>query len=90
MSSIRAASARQTRCPTLKRTDQRFVICSMGGLTYAHAVIFSWLDHVLCGKPMPPEHDPAAAERFVGVFRRHAEQQGETKARALLEVASLV
>jgi len=45
--------------------------CQIGGLSYARATVFSWLDHVLLGGPEPTSADPRAGERFVEAFGRY-------------------
>jgi hypothetical protein len=64
--------------------------CQMGGLSYAQAVIFPWLNHVLCGKPMARVRDDRAAETVVDIFGRFGGREAAAKARALLKVAHLV
>ena len=66
--------------------------CQMGGLTYAHAVIFRWLDQVLLGgKPLAPGRVSAAgenaAEKLAAAFGKYGGPEAGAKARALLEVA---
>ncbi|OBG99853.1 MULTISPECIES: S9 family peptidase [unclassified Mycobacterium] len=64
--------------------------CQMGGLSYAQAVIFDWLNHVFLDGPMPEPASPAVADLFVGQFAKHGKAEGETKARQLVEVAELI
>jgi pimeloyl-ACP methyl ester carboxylesterase len=64
--------------------------CQMGGLSYAHSVIFGWLNHVLCGKPLAPDTDPAASEKFVDTFRRYGGTNGAERAKSVLEAARLL
>jgi hypothetical protein len=64
--------------------------CQMGGLTYAHAIIFGWLNNVLCDQPMAPGEDPAERARVVDVFRRYGGAEGGAKAQALLDAVRLV
>jgi hypothetical protein len=64
--------------------------CQMGGLTYAHAVIFAWLNDVLGGQPMASCADPRERARVVDVFRRYGGAEGGAKAQALLDAARLV
>jgi hypothetical protein len=64
--------------------------CQMGGLSYAQAVIFPWLNHVLCGQPLDRPCDSQAAVRWVNTFARFGGPEAGAKARALLEVARLV
>jgi hypothetical protein len=64
--------------------------CQMGGLSYAHAVIFRWLNHVLCGKPLVDEPDASAADRFVDAFARYGGRAAGRRAQELLAVAHLV
>jgi hypothetical protein len=64
--------------------------CQMGGLSYAHSVIFGWLNDVLCGKPLPPNDDPAARTRIIEIFRHYGGAEGARQARAVLDIARLV
>jgi Alpha/beta hydrolase family len=64
--------------------------CQMGGTTYAQAVIFRWLDHVLCGKPLVSEPDASAADRFEEAFARYGGPAAGRRAHELLAVARLV
>jgi pimeloyl-ACP methyl ester carboxylesterase len=64
--------------------------CQMGGLTYAQAAIFDWLNHILNGGSAPASAEPAAADLFVHQFAKYAGKPGETKARHLLDVARLI
>ena len=72
------------------RTEGASSHCQMGGLSYAQATIFNWLNHVLDGGPAPAHADPAAADLFIRQFAKYAKTQGETKAKALLDVAQLI
>jgi len=58
--------------------------CQMGGLAYAHAAIFGWLDHVFDGKPLATGGDPGMRDKFVALFRRHGGKGAGEKAEALL------
>jgi hypothetical protein len=64
--------------------------CQMGGLSYAQAVIFDWLNYVFLAGPAPEPAGRAAADRFVSQFARYGKTQGEAKARELLGVAQLI
>jgi pimeloyl-ACP methyl ester carboxylesterase len=64
--------------------------CQMGGLSYAQAVIFDWLNYVFLDGPAPEPASPAAADLFVGQFAKHGKAEGETKARQLVGVAKLI
>ena len=64
--------------------------CQMGGLSYAQAAIFDWLNHVFCDGPAPRPAGPAAADLFVGQFAKYGKARGETKAKELLGVAQLL
>lgn len=63
--------------------------CQMGGLTYAQAVIFDWLEHALCGKAVEARDDSIMAGQFVDVFRKYGGDEGGAKAQRLLESISL-
>ena len=64
--------------------------CQMGGLSYAQAAIFDWLNHILDHGPAPASAESAAADLFVHQFAKYAGVQGEYKARQLLDVARLI
>jgi hypothetical protein len=64
--------------------------CQMGGLSYAHTVIFGWLNAVFCGKPFAPNSDSTAGRRVVDIFRRYGGEDGARQAQAVLDVARLV
>jgi pimeloyl-ACP methyl ester carboxylesterase len=64
--------------------------CQIGGLSYAQAVIFDWLNHVCLAGPPPGPAGPAAADLFIGQFAKYGKMQGETKAKELLGVAQLI
>jgi hypothetical protein len=64
--------------------------CQMGGLSYAQAAIFDWLNHIFDGGSAPPSAESAAAELFVHQFAKYAGKKGQTKARHLLDVARLI
>jgi pimeloyl-ACP methyl ester carboxylesterase len=64
--------------------------CQMGGLPYAHASIFQWLNHVLCGAPLEAGNDPKAAALFVDLFGKHGGKGAAEKAARLLKIARIV
>jgi pimeloyl-ACP methyl ester carboxylesterase len=64
--------------------------CQMGGLTYAQATIFPWLNHVLCGQPVVRTSEPQTAGKFVELFTKHGGKEAGVKAARLLEVAHLL
>jgi len=64
--------------------------CQMGGLSYAHATIFSWLNHVLCGAPAPENGDPAGKQELVDAFGKFGGQQPTDKAGSLLDTIHLI
>jgi pimeloyl-ACP methyl ester carboxylesterase len=72
------------------RTEGASSHCQMGGLSYAQAAIFDWLNHVLVGGASPAPAAPAAADLFVHQFAKYAGKKGEMKARQLLAVARLI
>ena len=72
------------------RTEGASSHCQMGGLSYAQAAIFNWLNHILGGGPALAPADPAAADLFIHQFAKYAKTQGETKAKQLLSVAKLI
>ncbi|MGO9924921.1 MAG: hypothetical protein ACLPLP_01935, partial [Mycobacterium sp.] len=64
--------------------------CQMGGLSYAQAAIFDWLNHAFLGGPPPAPASPAAADLFISQFAKYGKVQGEAKAKELLGVAQLL
>lgn len=64
--------------------------CQMGGLSYAQAAIFNWLNHILVGGRALAPPDPSAADLFIRQFAKYGNTAGETKAKQLLRVAQLV
>jgi hypothetical protein len=64
--------------------------CQIGGTTNARAIIFGWLDHVLCGKPLVSESDASAADRFEEAFARYGGPAAVRRAQEALAVAHLV
>jgi pimeloyl-ACP methyl ester carboxylesterase len=72
------------------RTEGAPSHCQMGGLSYARAAIFNWLNHIFDGGPAPAPANPTAADLFIRQFAKYAKTQGETKAKGLLDVAQLI
>lgn len=64
--------------------------CQMGGLTYANASIFHWLNHVFCDKPLFSASNSKRAEMFVELFSKHGGKGSAEKATQLLKVAHLI
>jgi pimeloyl-ACP methyl ester carboxylesterase len=64
--------------------------CQMGGLSYAQAVIFQWLDQIFCGKKQEIKPDPAASKAFVNVFKKYGGEVAEKNAQKLLDNAYLI
>ncbi len=64
--------------------------CQMGGLSYAQAAIFDWLNYVFLDGPAPTPAAPAAADLFISQFAKYGKAQGEIKAKELLGVARLI
>jgi hypothetical protein len=62
----------------------------MGGLSYAHAVIFPWLDHVFNGKKLRDEPKRSERNAFVEIFRKCGGQAAGERARKLLESVRLI
>jgi pimeloyl-ACP methyl ester carboxylesterase len=72
------------------RTEGASSHCQMGGLSYAQAAIFDWLNHVFLAGPAPKPAGPAAAELFIRQFAKYGNAQGGAKAKQLLNVAQLI
>jgi len=64
--------------------------CQMGGLSYAHAMIFAWLNHVLCGAPAPENTDPAARQQLIDAFGKYGGARAAHQAALLLDAVHLV
>ncbi|HUO41107.1 MAG TPA: alpha/beta fold hydrolase [Mycobacterium sp.] len=72
------------------RTEGASSHCQMGGLSYAQAVIFDWLNCIFLAGAPPKPAGPAAVELFIRQFAKYGKAQGETKAKDLLGVAQLI
>ena len=57
--------------------------CQMGGMSYAQASIFSWLDHALCGAKIENRNTDSAG-LFVELFGKYGGAEGAAKAKSLL------
>lgn len=64
--------------------------CQMGGLSYAHAVIFQWLDQTLCGKDSKVESNIDSQDAFVEIFKKYGGETAEKRAKQLLDIASYI
>ena len=64
--------------------------CQMGGLSYAHATIFTWLNHVLCGAPAPEIGDQAAKQKLIDAFGKFGGKQAAHKAAFLVDTIHLI
>jgi pimeloyl-ACP methyl ester carboxylesterase len=64
--------------------------CQMGGLVYAQSVIFSWLNHALCGEEMNIHANPQIAAQFVLLFGKYGGSAGAEKAKNLLNKVTFV
>ena len=53
--------------------------CQMGGLSYAQATIFDWLNHVFLAGPAPKPAGSSAADLFIGQFGKYGKSQGESQ-----------
>jgi len=62
----------------------------MGGLVYAQAVIFGWLEHAICGKSMNTHIDPQISNQFVTLFERYGGSSGAEKAKKLLSKVTFI
>lgn len=71
------------------REDGASSHCQMGGLSYAHPVIFGWLNHVVCGTQLARNDDLATPKRIIDIFRRYGGSKGAKRARSLLDVVHL-
>jgi hypothetical protein len=64
--------------------------CQMGGLAYAHVVIFQWLNHVFNGGPLPAKDLGAQAQDVVDLFGKYGGKPAAARTRELLGSATLV
>jgi Alpha/beta hydrolase family len=64
--------------------------CQMGGLSYAHSVIFQWLNETLCSEQRIDQTSQSERDAFVAIFAKHGGRCAATKARKLLDVAHLI
>jgi hypothetical protein len=69
------------------RTQGASSHCQMGGLSYAHATIFAWLNHVLRDSRALDPADADARTMFVDLFGKYGGNAGAAKAAALLTAA---
>jgi len=58
--------------------------CQMGGMAYAHASIFTWLEHALCDAKIETK-GAESPQLFVELFRKYGGTEGEQKAKSLLD-----
>jgi pimeloyl-ACP methyl ester carboxylesterase len=64
--------------------------CQMGGLSYAHGVIFEWLNETLCGAKRLDRACQSERDAFAAIFAKHGGRRAAEKARKLLDVARLI
>jgi pimeloyl-ACP methyl ester carboxylesterase len=64
--------------------------CQMGGITYAQATIFGWLEHVFYDKPLAMNGNPEMQKMFIGLFERHGSKGAGDKAASLASHLSFV
>ncbi len=64
--------------------------CQMGGLTYAHASVFQWLNHIFYSKPIMKNNDPAEGKLFIDLCGKFGGKEAAVKATKLLEAATLI
>ena len=64
--------------------------CQMGGLSYAHATIFAWLNHVLCDAPAPESKAQTAEQQLIDAFGKFGGGEAARKARELVNEIHLV
>jgi hypothetical protein len=53
--------------------------CQMEKLSYAHAVIFGWLNQTFCGKEQKVEPDVTSKDAFVEIFKEYGGETAEKK-----------
>lgn len=64
--------------------------CQMGGLSYAHSIVFQWLNETLCGKEPRKSSDSLTRQAFIEVFKKNAGEAGGEKAERLLDEIQLI
>jgi pimeloyl-ACP methyl ester carboxylesterase len=64
--------------------------CQMGGLSYAQAVIFGWLNQTFCGKKYDMPTDPPAHLAFIEIFKAYAGEKGAKKAQEMLQTVRFI
>lgn len=64
--------------------------CQMGGLSYAHVVIFQWLDHIFGAGPLPAGDLGASAQTVVELFGKYGGRLAATRTKDLLRTATLI
>ncbi|MDR1532922.1 MAG: hypothetical protein LBS62_12235 [Clostridiales bacterium] len=64
--------------------------CQMGGLSYAQASIFAWLEYALCGKTLKTQNTSQAPDLFVGLFGKYGGDGGAKKAKGLLSEITFI
>jgi pimeloyl-ACP methyl ester carboxylesterase len=64
--------------------------CQMDGPSYAHTIIFQWLDHALCGRKLRNQPSEAARKAFVEMFRKYGGQIGGEIAERMLDSVQLI
>ena len=73
-----------------KKSEGASSHCQMGGLSYAHAVIFHWLNQTLCGKAWNVPSDPATRQAFIDIFKKYGGEKGAEQAQKVIERARLI
>jgi pimeloyl-ACP methyl ester carboxylesterase len=64
--------------------------CQIGGLTYAQATIFEWLNHTLGGQPLAATSSPGTEEQFVALFSKYGGKEAGVRAGKLLKSAQIL
>lgn len=64
--------------------------CQMGGLVYAQSVIFAWLEHALCDRPLDIHADTEVVNQFVRLFGKYGGNPGMEKAEKLRSVVKFI
>lgn len=72
------------------RTQDASSHCQIGGLTYTHAVIFQWLDHVFSGGPLLAKDLGASVQAVVGLFGKYVGKPATARTQELLRTATLI
>lgn len=64
--------------------------CQMGGIPYAQATIFGWLEHIFYNKPLAMNGTAEMQKMFIDLFQKHGNNQAAPKATTLAKQLTFV